>query len=79
MPMPRIVDPSKYKKTKIDKEIERLEGKKEEKVEKKPEQSEKKKRSTFTIIYILVAIAVFGLGLLVICLMNLGLHGYFGL
>ncbi len=78
--MPRIEDPSKYKKTSHDKEIDRLE--KEVEKERKLSQTSNgkiKKEPKWPVLYVIIAIAVFGLGILVICLMNLGLHGYFGI
>ncbi|MCR5079221.1 MAG: hypothetical protein K6B65_04835 [Bacilli bacterium] len=78
--MPRISDPSKYKKTSQDKEIERLEKEvKKEEEARKASDGKIKKEPKWSVLYVIIAIAVFGLGLLVICLMNLGIHGYFGL
>ena len=38
-----------------------------------------KKNGMYTIAYVLIAIAVFGLGLLVIALVSLGIEGEFGI
>ena len=38
-----------------------------------------KKNRLYTLAYVLIAIAVFGLGLLAIALMNLAIYGEFGL
>lgn len=80
--MPRIVDPQRYKKDSIDKEIEKV----EKEIEKEKEEKalaeggkKKKKEPNWPLLYVLFAIAFFGLGILVICLMNLAIHGTFGL
>ena len=77
--MPRIEDPKKYSKTALDKDIAKVEKELElEKSEKALKETGKKKEPNWTLLYVLIAIAFFGLGLLIICTMNFFIHGTFG-
>lgn len=72
--MPRITDKDKI--TNLHHEVS-LEEKEEMEAEEKLTPEEKKRQDHhWTLLYIIIAILVFGLGLLVIALMNLGYDGY---
>lgn len=72
--MPRVTD--KEKITDLHHEVS-LEEKAEKEAEEKLSPKEKKRQDRhWTLLYVVIAILVFGLGLLVIALMNLGYDGY---
>ena len=82
--MPRIKDPKHYESEAASSALEESEidldkTLKKRKEEEKAEKEKIKKGPNYTLLYVIFAIIFFFLGILVICLMNLGIHGTFGL
>lgn len=82
MAMPRIVDPKNYRKGEIARDIKKMEKEvakeKEEKASGDNPTLKKKKEPKWALWYVIIAILVFGLGLLTICTINFLITGVFG-